>query len=118
AYAMPGGKVGLIVDGSTSRMQLVIDPLPFAQRRGYAHSFAYTEGHRSHILNIGSLQVTSGALAGVLGFHSADLSGPLSIGGTGPVDRIAFDALLPGAAIGVGGTVNTLDIAHDATLTA
>ena len=33
------------------------------------------------------------------------------------MDRIAFDALNPGAAIGVGGTLNTLDIANNATLT-
>ena len=39
----------------------------------------------------------------------------LTIGGTGTVDRIAFNSLLPGAAIGVGGTLNTLDIANAAT---
>jgi hypothetical protein len=99
-------------------MQLNIDPLPFAQRKGYAHSFAYGEGNRTHILDIGSINVVNGSINAILGFHSADLSGPLSIGGTDKVDRIAFDALLPGAAIGVGGTLNTLDIANNATLTA
>ena len=33
AYAMPGGEVGLIVDGNTSQEQLEIDPLPFARPR-------------------------------------------------------------------------------------
>jgi hypothetical protein len=118
AYPMTGGRVGLIVDGATQYQQLTIDPLPFSQRKGYAHSFAYLEANRSHVLNIGSLQVNGGALQAVLGFHSADLSGPLSIGGTGTVDRIAFDSLLPGASIGVGGNLNTLDVANNATLSA
>jgi hypothetical protein len=117
AYAMPGGKVGIIVDGSTMDMELAIDPLPFHQRKSYAHSFAYGEQGRSHVLNIGALTVTSGQIQAILGFHSADLSGPLSIGGTANVDRIAFDALQPGAVIGVGGTLNTLDIANNAALT-
>ncbi|GAC1448899.1 MAG: hypothetical protein NVSMB9_32500 [Isosphaeraceae bacterium] len=117
AYGMPGGRVGLIVDGSTEQQQLTIDPLPFAQRRNYAHSFAYGEGGRSHILNIGSLNVTSGRIQAILGFHSADLSGPLTIGGPGIVDRVAFNSLLPGAAIGIGGTLNTLDIVNSITLT-
>jgi hypothetical protein len=117
AYAMPGGKVGIIVDGSTEQMQLNIDPLAFAQRKGYAHSFAYGEAGRSHILNIGSLNITSGKIQAILGFHSADLSGPLVIGGSGRVDRLAFNSLQPGAAIGIGGTLDTLDINGDVNLT-
>lgn len=116
AYAMAGGKVGLIIDGTTEQMALAVDPLPFAQRKGFAHSFAYGEGGRSHILNIGAINVTSGSIAQILAYHSADLSGPLSVGGSGTVDRIAFDALLPGAAIGVGGTVNTLDVLNNVDL--
>jgi hypothetical protein len=118
AYAMPGGKVGLIVDGATQQMQLTIDPLPFAQRKNYAHSFAYAEANRTHVLNIGSIQVNTGTIQAILGFHSADLSGPLTVGTNATVDRIAFDALLPGASIGVGGNLNTLDIANNAILTA
>ncbi len=116
AYAMTGGKVGLIIDGTTDQMALAVDPLPFAQRKGFAHSFAYGEGGRSHILNIGSINVTSGSIAQILAYHSADLSGPLSVGGSKTVDRIAFDALLPGAAIGVGGTLNTLDVLNNVDL--
>ena len=118
AYAMPGGQVGLIVDGSTQYQQITIDPLPVVQVKGFAHSFGYGEAGRTHILNIGSIQITSGAIQAILGFHSANLAGPLTVGGTGTVDRIAFNALLPGAAIGVGGTLNTLDIANNATLAA
>ena len=117
AYAMAGGKVGLIVDGTTDQMGLAIDPLPFAQRKGFAHSFAYGEGGRTHVLNVGSINVTSGSISQILGFHSADLSGPITVGGTTVVDRIAFNNLLPGAAIGVGGTLNTLDVLNNATLT-
>ena len=117
AYAMPGGKVGLIVDGTTLNSQLEIDPLPFPQRKGYAHSFAYGVAGETKILQVGSINVTSGTIGAVIGYKDADLSGPLTIGGTTTVDRIAFNALLPGAAIGTGGTVNTLDVATDATLT-
>ncbi len=116
AYPMTGGKVGIIVDGNTENMTLTIDPLPFAQRKGFAHSFAYGEGGRSHTLNVGSINVTGGSIAAILGYHSADLSGPLSVGGTTEVDRIAFNNLLPGAAIGVGGTLNTLDVLNNVTL--
>jgi hypothetical protein len=116
-YPMPGGQVGIIVDGSTQYQQLTIDPLPVTQRKGFAHSFGYAEAGRSNILNIGSIQINSGQIQAILGFHSANLTGPLTIGGTAIVDRIAFNSLQPGAAIGVGGTLNTLDIANDATLT-
>ena len=46
-----------------------------------------------------------------------DLSGPLVIGSDGLVDRIAFVDLLPGAAIGVGGSLNTLDVLNTVNLT-
>ena len=117
-YPMPGDQVGIIVDGSTQYQQLTIDPLPVTQRKYFAHSFAYGEAGRTEILNIGSIQINSGQIQAILGFHSANLDGPLTIGGTGVVDRIAFNSLLPGAAIGVAGTLNTLDIANTATLTA
>jgi hypothetical protein len=116
-YAMPGGKVGLIVDGTNVNSQLVVDPLPVTQRKGYAHSFGYGETGRTHVLNVGSLNVTSGQLSAVLGFHSVDLSGPLVIGGGSTVDRIALDSIQPGGAIGTGGTVNTLDIAQGINMT-
>ena len=117
AYAMPGGKVGLIVDGTNAQSALQIDPLPQTQRKGYAHSFAYGQAGRTHILNIGSLNVTSGQIGQILGFHSADLSCPLVVGGSTTVDRIAFNSLQPGAAIAVGATLNTLDIAQGVNLT-
>jgi hypothetical protein len=116
AYAMPGGRVGIIVDGSTTQTELDISPLPFPQRKGFAHSFAYGQTTQSHILNIGQLTVNSGQISAILGYHTADLSGPLTATASTPVDRIAFNALLPGASITTGGDLNTLDILNGVTL--
>jgi hypothetical protein len=110
AYAMSGGRIGLILDGTTNQTELTISPEAKFQRKGYAHSFSYGMAAQSDVLNIGQITVNSGQLAAVEGFHTADLSGPLVISGNQPVDRIAFDALLPGASIQIGTDLNTLDI--------
>jgi hypothetical protein len=116
AYAMPGGKVGIIVDGSTPNTELTINPLGEPQKKGYAHSFAYGESTRNHVLNIGQLTVNSGQIGAILGFQDAVLSGPLIVTGSSSIDRIAFLQLLPGALISTGGDLQTLDIASSATL--
>lgn len=116
AYPTPGGSVGLIVDGTTPNMQLVIERLPFPTRKGYAHSFAYGQAGREQVLNVSSLNVTSGQLSAVLGYQTTNLSGALTIAGPGTVDRIALNNLLPGASIKVGGTLNTLDVYGSANL--
>ena len=110
AYQMSGGRVGLILDGTTTQSELDINPFPFPRRKGYAHSFAYGSTKQSHLLNIGQIIVNSGVISAINGYHTADLSGPLTISGAQPVDRIAFDALLPGASIKTGGDLNTLDV--------
>ncbi|QEH32899.1 hypothetical protein OJF2_13840 [Aquisphaera giovannonii] len=110
AYAMPDGKVGIIVDGSTANTELTINPLPAAQRKGYAHSYAYGQANQGHLMNVGQITVNSGQIGTIEGFHSADLSGPITIGGTSTVDRIAFNSIQPGASINMGGTLNTLDV--------
>jgi hypothetical protein len=110
AYPMPGGRTGIIVDGTTDNTELTINPLGEPQKKGFAHSFAYGESGRTHILNIGQLTITSGEIGGILGFHTADLSGPLVSAGTTAIDRIAFNAILPGASISTNGDVNTLDV--------
>jgi len=110
AYAMPGNKVGIIVDGSTQNTELTINPLGQQQRKGYAHSFAYGAADRGHLLNIGQITVNTGQIADIEGYQDAILSGPLVVSGTDPIDRIAFYAIDPGASITTGGDVNTLDV--------
>jgi hypothetical protein len=89
---------------------LTINPLGQPQKKGFAHSFAYGESNRNHVLNIGQLTVTSGSIGAIEGFQTADLSGPLTVEGTLAVDRIALRDILPGASITTGGDVNTLDV--------
>ncbi len=110
AYPMPGGKVGIIVDGSTQNTELTINPLGQQQRKGYAHSFAYGAAARGHILNIGQLTINTGQIADIEGFQDAILSGPLVVNSTNAIDRIAFYGIAPGASITTGGDVNTLDV--------
>ena len=102
---MPGGRVGIIVDGSTQNTELTINPLGQQQRKGYAKSFAYGAAARGHLLNIGQITVNTGQIGDIEGFQDADLSGPLVVSGTTSIDRIAFDAILPGASITTGGDV-------------
>jgi hypothetical protein len=116
-YPMTGGKLGIIVDGSNMNTELTINPLPQPIRKGYAHSFAYGQSGKGHLLNIGQVTVTSGSIGTIEGFHSADLSGPVLIPGTDPVDRIAFNSLQPGASITTGGDLNTLDVLQGVNLT-
>jgi hypothetical protein len=116
AYPMPGGRVGLIVDGSTQNTELTINPLGQQQRKGFAKSFAYGAAARGHLLNIGQITVNTGLIADIEGFQDAVLSGPLVVSGTTSIDRIAFDAILPGASITTGGDVQTLDVLNGITL--
>lgn len=109
-YPMARGRVGIIVDASTPNTELTISQLPNQQVKGQAHSFAYGESYRGHVLDVGKLVVNSGSIGAILGFHTSTLSGPLVVAGTNPVDRIAFLAIKPGGSIQTGGDLNTLDI--------
>ncbi len=110
------GRVGLVVDGSTDLTQLDISPLGVAQRPGQAHEFPLAPRRRTSLLNVGSIEVTSGRIGSILGFHTARLSGPVTVGGTGRIDRIAFQSLEPGAAILVAGDLDTLDVLTNANI--
>ncbi len=115
-YAMPNGEVGIIVDGSNDNTELTINPLPTPIRKGYAHSYAYGQSGVTHTLNIGQITVNSGSIGAIEGFHTANLVGPLVVGGTTTVDRIAFNSIGPGASITTGGSLNTLDVLQGITL--
>lgn len=115
-YPRPDGSVGIIVDGSTNNTELTINPLPRSIRKGYAHSFAYGQADQSRVLSVSSITINSGQIASVLGFHTADLTGPLSVSGTQAIDRIAFRSIQPGGSITTGGDLNTLDILQGVTL--
>ncbi|AMV36465.1 hypothetical protein [Planctomyces sp. SH-PL62] len=115
-YPRPDGSVGIIVDGSTSNTELTINPLPRSIRKGYAHSFAYGQAEQTRVLDVSSITVNSGSIASILGYHTANLTGPVTVSGSGAIDRIAFRSIGPGGAITTGGDVDTLDILAGATL--
>jgi hypothetical protein len=115
-YGMSGGRVGIIIDGSTNQTEVDISPYPFHQRKGYAHSFAYGAANQSHILKVGQITVNSGVIAAINGYHTVDLSGPVEIKGTQAVDRLSFNSLQPGASIMTGGDLNTLDVLNGINL--
>ncbi len=115
-FPLSRGRVGLVVDGSTDLTQLDISPLAVAQRRGLAHDFPLGPRRRTVLLNIGSIEVTSGRIGSIAGYHTAKLSGPVTVAGTGRVDRIAFESLEPGAAILVAGELDTLDVLTNANI--
>ena len=110
AYPMSGGRVGIIVDGSTQNTDLTINPLGEPQKKGFAHSFAYGESNRNHVLNVGQLTVTSGDDRGHRGLPGHRAVRAAGLDGHVAIDRIAFESILPGASITTGGDVNTLDV--------
>lgn len=116
ARALPGGRVALIADGTTQDTELAINPVINHPAKHTAHKFSAGLKFDDHLLHVGSITVTSGKINSILGYRSADLSGPLVVGGDTPVNRIAFASILPGASIHVGGDLATLDVLNDLTL--
>jgi len=115
-YPRPDGSVGIIVDGSTANTELTINPLPRAIRKGYAHSFAYGQAEQSRVLDVSSITINSGQIASILGFHTTNLTGPVTVSGTQAIDRMAFRSIQPGGSITTGGDLNTLDVLQGVTL--
>ena len=95
-YPMPDGKIGIIVDGSTANTELTINPLPQPIRKGYAHSYAYGQSGKAHLLNVGQITVNSGAIGAIEGFHSRRPVGAAHGHRHADVDRIAFNPSSPG----------------------
>lgn len=116
AFPMSGGRALIRVDGTAADSVLSIDPAKIPPYVGGAHRFSFGQTTHNQILQVGGIQVTSGVISQILAYRTADLSGPVVVGGTGAVDRIAFNNLLPGASIGTGGDLNTLDVLNNVTL--
>ncbi len=115
ASPAPGGRVSLVVDGSNSQSMLEINQIqPQHSSKSGAHSFRGQLSQQTGILKIASIAVTSGSIGAIEGYHDANLYGPIVVAGANPVNRIAFNAIEPGASIGVGGDLNTLDVLSDA----
>ena len=113
--AAPGGRVSFIVDGSTANTLLEINQiLPMHRTDHGAHNFNNTLASGTGILNIASIQVTTGRINSIEGYRTAVLSGPITVNGTTAINRIALQAIRPGGSIKVGGDLNTLDILNSA----
>ena len=113
-FKTPGGAFRLLVQGTDSNSELTINPLLQRPYKGTAHTFSPGKTTRNSLVTISGINVTSGRISSILGYHTTILSGPISVGDATPIDRIALFATLPGASIGSGGDVNTLDIYSDA----
>ena len=118
AKPMSGGRVELIVLGSTDLSVLSINPYVPPRVKGLAHTFPVKYAHQDGLLHIGSILIESGKISEIDGYHTADLSGPINISGNGVVNRIAFQSLKPGAMIATSPdtTLNTLDVLNNIDL--
>jgi hypothetical protein len=115
-HALPGGRVALTVDGTTDDSIVAINPVVNTAAKNRAHQFSLKLDAQTGLLNVASINVTSGQVSEIDGYRSADLSGPVTVGNATFVNRIAFADLLPGASIGVGGNLGSLDILNNAFL--
>ena len=114
-FPAPGGRVSFVLNGSTSNTLMEINQIiPMHKPTQGAHTFNATLGVQTQVLNIASINVTSGFINSIEGYHTATLSGPITIGGVNPVNRIALLSIMPGGSIGVGGDLDTLDILNSA----
>lgn len=113
------GRVNLIVQGTTLDSELAINPVLSGRNGpGRGHIIAPGGRRRDGLLHVNSIRVSTGTIGSILGYRSADLSGPIALGSTNRVDRIAFNSIQPGGSISVGGDLNTLDILNNANFSA
>ena len=114
-FPAPGGRVSLVLDGSTVNTQLEINQIiPNHSSTAGAHNFNSQLSLQNGIVNIASIMVNSGNIGSIEGYRDAVLSGPITVAGTNSVNRIAFKAILPGGSISVGGDLDTLDVLTNA----
>ncbi|HWE38373.1 MAG TPA: hypothetical protein VG406_17510 [Isosphaeraceae bacterium] len=135
ARPAPNGQVDLYIYGATPNTTLEVDPLPHngvqispqgIQNGTPQFGLTYTrmflrnfpQGTKNHdgLLHIRNIIVPNGTLGSILAYRTASLSGSLILPGTTPVDRIALEAVNPGATIATGGDINTLDIFDNLSL--
>ncbi len=115
ATPAPGGRVNLIVEGSTVNTLLEINQIiPMHSPTKGAHTFNPTLSNGTGILNVASITVGSGLINSIEGYRDTILSGPIVIAGNKPVNRIALQSIRPGGSISVGGELDTLDILTNA----
>jgi hypothetical protein len=110
-----GCRVNLIAKGTTSNTFLEINQIiPMHSLSAGAHTFNASLGNHTGVLNIASIDITSGFINSIEGYHDAILSGPLTATGTSAVNRIAFLSIDAGGSINVGGDLDTLDVSNSA----
>jgi hypothetical protein len=114
AYPDTGGRVKLVVDGTTENTELIIEPYARIRPRNQAHQFSAQVGRQDNLLHLSDIMVTSGRLNSILGYRTADLSGVVTIASDTPVSRIALSSINPGASIITGGDLNTLNVYNSA----
>jgi hypothetical protein len=110
-----GGRVNLVARGTTSSTFLEINQIIPSHGFNTAHTFNPVPGNATGILNVASIDITSGFIDSIEGYRDAVLSGPITVAGTSPVNRIAFAAINAGGSIAVGGDLDTLDVLNSAT---
>ena len=117
-YPASDGRVSFVLKGTTSSTLMEINQIiPMHSPTKGAHTFNANLGASTSVLNIDSIDVTSGYINSIEGYHTATLSGPITVNGTSPVNRIALLSILPGGSITVGGDLDTLDVVNNADFT-
>lgn len=116
AKTLRDGRFELTVFGTNSNSEVVINPLRPLPDFGTAHTFQPEFGIGREILEVAKIDVKTGQVGSILGYRTANLSGPIILNNDAPVERIALNRLLPGALIQTRGDLNTLNIFTDATL--
>ena len=114
AFPDTGGRVKLVVDGTTENTELDIEPYPRIRPRNQAHAFSAQLGRQDKALGVSSIEITSGKINSILGYRTVNLSGKITIAGDNPVSRIALNSIQPGASIITGGDLNTLNVYNSA----
>jgi hypothetical protein len=111
-----GGRVNLIAKGTNSNTFLEINQIIPMHGYNTAHKFNATLGASTGILNVASIDITSGFIGSIEGYRDSVLSGPITATGAASINRIAFTAINAGGSLNLGGSLETLDILNSATL--